>query len=219
MKTFKGIGLFFVAICFAVLLFEIGFALGLRTRGKNKISEELVRGQDMVEEILPDATAATKDFSPFLDASSNSGMLRMDTEFFVCEVNDDTGEKIETIKDLPTKYVGLDLEGFMEVMEQYNAAPPLSEREKGFEYLEVLRFSRDRVMIQKHYSEKKRKNGYYLAIMDHHVVVLCEDQSTIYMTTDISLQMLPENVREELINKRYVENEMELFDFLEAYTS
>ena len=49
---------------------------------------------------------------------------------------------------LPDKYVGMNREQFLEAMELYEAFPPLSEMERGFVSLEVLSFSRKRVVVQ-----------------------------------------------------------------------
>lgn len=65
----------------------------------------------------------------------------------------------------------------------------------------------------------KREEGYYLAFMDSKIVVLLEDKKTVYFTTDVSSQMLPEDLRQQIMQLLYVENEKELFDFLESYSS
>ena len=68
-------------------------------------------------------------------------------------------------------------------------------------------------------NQRKPQEGYFLAFMDSKVIVLKEDKRTVYMTTDISSQMLPEDLRQEIMQLYYVENEQELFDFLESYSS
>lgn len=65
---------------------------------------------------------------------------------------------VETVWKLPPKYIGMNRETFLVAMENYQAAPPLSELEKGFVSLEVLSFSPERVVIQMSY-DYKEPNG------------------------------------------------------------
>ena len=55
---------------------------------------------------------------------------------------------VETTQRLPDKYVGMNREEFLQAMDLYEAFPPLSEMERGFVNLEVLSFSRERVVVQ-----------------------------------------------------------------------
>ncbi|MBR4733117.1 MAG: hypothetical protein IK081_10160 [Lachnospiraceae bacterium] len=223
MKAIKSIGLFFITAMFFML---IGYLFGIRT----KLPEGRERGITVTdnlsparETVMPDQPSLVQDtdepFVSFLDVSSESPFLRSDTEFVLEEVDVRKGTVTELVERLPDRYVGMDRDGFLEAMEEYAFAPPLSERKKGFIGLEVLSFSRDRVVVQKNYRRASPDDGFYLALVDYRVVVLFDDKKTVYMTTDVSLHMLPAQLQEDLADMIYVENEKELYDFLEAYTS
>ena len=65
-----------------------------------------------------------------------------------------------------------------------------------------------------------QRSGVSRELVDHQVVVLLEDQRTVYITTGISANMLSDSMREELAQGFiHVENERSLYDFLEAYSS
>lgn len=230
MKEFKGIGLFF-AICIAgALLLLIGLWIGKETsiRGtqpradgaeKSFIGRDILKN-GIVEKIgVNDEVGENAEVSLFTDVSSNSERLSRNTEFLVWQKDLRTGEVVELKEELPQKYLGMDFSAFLSAVERYNQAPPLTEREKGFAGMEILRFSGDLVLAQKNYQRALPNEGFYLALMDRRVVVLLEDKCTIYMNTDISLHMLPQELQEALSDMIYVENEPALFDFLEAYSS
>ena len=42
---------------------------------------------------------------------------------------------------------------------------------------------------------------------------------TLYLSTGISLDQLPDQVRQEILDKKYIKNEEELYNFLESYSS
>ncbi len=224
MRAFKSIGLFFAVILTCVLLMILCYLLGVKKGFQNggdqgKVLVQRNAAADQEAEAEKEKETEEKRFASFLDVSSDSGLLRKNTEFVVVEKNLRDGTSGEETLELPSMYVGLDFTGFLEAVEKYNQAPPLSEREKGFSGMEVLRFSRDRVVVQKNYKRADPESGFYLALLDQMVIVLLEDRKTVYMTTDISIQMLPKELARELAGMIYVEDEAALFDFLEAYTS
>lgn len=223
MKAVKSIGLFFVTAMFCTLL---GYLFGIRSAIPETRSFEISRLEDLsINRQTPESETffieADEDerFLSFLDVSSDSPFLRSDTEYVIEEVDVRKGTVTELVESLPDRYVGMDRDGFLEAMQEYAFAPPLSERKKGFVGLEVLSFSRDRVVVQKNYRRASPEDGFYLALMDYRVVVLFDDKKTVYMTTDVSLHMLPSELQEDLADMIYVESEKELYDFLEAYTS
>ena len=108
---------------------------------------------------------------------------------------------------------------FLEPMELYEAFPPLSEMERGFVSLEVLSFSRERVVVQMNYRYIQPSMGFYLAVYNNEVLVYLEDRETVYIETEIMLEQLPEPLQQEIIDMKWLENEEELYDFLETYSS
>ncbi|MCH5280186.1 MAG: hypothetical protein J1E61_01860 [Lachnospiraceae bacterium] len=61
--------------------------------------------------------------------------------------------------------------------------------------------------------------SYYLMAMDGMIWVYHEDMKTVYLTTGILLDSLPDEVRQEILDKKYIKNEEELYNFLESYSS
>lgn len=60
---------------------------------------------------------------------------------------------------------------------------------------------------------------FYLHISNGYVVIYRNDNKSIYEYTDICADELPEKLRQELKNGKYIESKEELYGFLENYSS
>ncbi len=153
------------------------------------------------------------------EVSASMETLSVDTEYVLEETDIVNGTVVETTWRLPDKYVGLNREQFLAVMENYQAFPPLSEMERGFVSLEVLSFSRERVVVQMNYQYVQPSTSFYLAVCNNEVVVYLEDRETIYINTGIELTDLPEELQQEIIQMMWIADEESLYNFLESYSS
>lgn len=63
------------------------------------------------------------------------------------------------------------------------------------------------------------ETGYYVTINENRIIVYHGDRETVFLSTDIKVQELPEDVQADLHAGMYLENEGMLYDFLENYTS
>lgn len=63
------------------------------------------------------------------------------------------------------------------------------------------------------------EGGYYLIEENGMVSVYQADQTTLYETTGTSINLLPEKLQEEIREGKYVKSELELYSFLENYSS
>ena len=64
-----------------------------------------------------------------------------------------------------------------------------------------------------------KEDCYYLMEVNGYVVVYLSDKKTPYEYTNIQFDTLPEKLREEVRNGKYVESAQELYGFLENYSS
>lgn len=145
--------------------------------------------------------------------------LCVDTQYVLEETDVLNHTVVENIGRLPSKYVGMDRDQFIKAMEVYEDFPPLSEMERGFIGLNVLSFSRDRVVIQMNYKYVQPTSSFYLAVYDNEVVVYLDDRTTVYIETGIKLDTLPESLQQNIIDMMWIENEEKLYNFLENYSS
>lgn len=249
MRTWKSISLFIVyplMMLFAGFLSGIVF-MELRQMssdradfsGQSMVPNSMEAGVSAQEASEPERTAETSDWQKvsgsFVKAQEDQNSLNTsreateagifaerlnaDTEYVLKENDREKNTVVETTWKLPAKYIGMDREQFLAAMEAYEISPPLSELERGFVGLEVLSFSRDRVVVRMDYEYVKPTDSFYLVVEDNYVVVYLEDLTTVYMYTDILLSRLPEEIQQEIIQRMYIPDEETLYSFLEDYTS
>lgn len=227
MKFVKGISLFFIYPLFMLVL---GFYAGVQFMNQYE-TERLYYQPEKDAEILQSAPESTElpegigDFEKaeedpdYREAASSSETLNVETKYVLEERDIYRDTVVETTRQLPDMYVGMNREQFLEAMKDYEAFPPLAEMQRGFVSLEVLSFSREKVVVQMNYRVVLPTDSFYLAVCDNRVVVLLDDKETVYIETDIRLEKLPEEEQEQIINMMWIENEAALYDFLEAHTS
>lgn len=152
-------------------------------------------------------------------AVEKAPVITADTIYLIEEVNLSDGTIQEREEQIPVKYIGLDRLALIEELEAYDRNPALSDLKLGFQNIELSSFSRDRVVICKYYRPEPEEKGFYLMVADHFVIVYEEDKKTIHTNTDILLEDLSEELQTEIIGGKYIENEQELYNFLESYSS
>ncbi len=245
MKYVKAIGLF---VLYPLITFAIGIFVGVKTThffypGEQKKTEQVIPVPESTIEIedysvvqeaeaenaqktllgaaigINDSSAANSTASSVAEVTSSMETLSVDTQYVLEETDIVSGSVVETVWKLPDKYVGLNREQFLEAMEAYESFPPLSEMERGFVNLEVLSFSREKVVVQMNYQYIQPSSSFYLAVRDNEVVVYLEDMETVYINTGIAPDSLPEDMQMELMQMIWIENEESLYHFLENYSS
>ncbi|MBE5883187.1 MAG: hypothetical protein E7291_02005 [Lachnospiraceae bacterium] len=246
MKIVKGISLFFI---YPLIMFGIGFYAGVECMHffypgdvtqnieelpeenwpeqiVDKLENEATRdgqGIEGMEEGATDLKAEMEESALFemelADVSASDETLTVDTKYVLEETDIVNQSVVETVWKLPAEYIGMDREQFLIAMEEFEMYPPLSELERGFVSLEVLSFSKERVVVQMNYQYVQPSNSFYLAVYDNEVVVYLEDMETIYIYTGIMLEELPEDIQSEIIQMLWVEDEESLYHFLENYSS
>lgn len=242
MKFVKGIGLFFV---YPLTMLAIGFYSGMEfTRyffpdnhkltepyvyedaqqdnaenGSLNVKEDSEGSVRQVSESGTEEASAIEDEQDALYVTSASETLYVGTEYVLEEADIIHQTVVETTWRLPDKYVGMNREQFIAAMETYEAAPPLTELERGFVGLEVLSFARERVVVRMNYHYVQPSSSFYLAAYDNKVLVYLEDRQTVYIETDILLETLPLDLQQEIVRMMWIENEEALYNFLETYSS
>jgi len=238
MKFLKGIGIFFV---YPVFMLVLGFYAGVESahlfnregqvqqESPDSGGEDEALPEDGKEILSPSAEHGVKepesDYQDYdyglasKEAAAASETLTVETEYVLEETDVINHTVVETVWKLPDKYVGMDREQFLTAMENYAAFPPLSEQERGFVGLEVLSFSRKRVVVRMDYRYVQPSASFYLGVYDNQVLVYLEDMETVYIETDIRLDTLPEELQEQIIQLMWIENEAALYNFLENYSS
>ena len=64
-----------------------------------------------------------------------------------------------------------------------------------------------------------KETGYYIGLKDGQVVVYEADKTTIYEYTDIKYDGLPDKIKEQIAEGKYIKDQKSLYSFLENYSS
>lgn len=209
MHTLKKISVF-------ILSTAISFMAGVYSE---KLMDSFYPHTQENEQLPINFTKTQTDEEMIKPAIQSEELITADTKLIIVEHNLKSGEEIRSEHIMPTKYIGLNREKFITEMEVYEVSPALSDIKKGFRSQFVLSFSGREIVLQKNYSGNNVKLHFYIISKDNKLVVYYEDMETVFLTTDISLDNLPTNVRLEILSKKYFESEEELYNFLESYSS
>lgn len=210
MKFVKRISLFFII---PMGMFSLGFYSHMKleeTFYPKKFEAELVKQKNVEVQEEPQVIPT---------AVGEEQIINADTQYIIEEVDLKKDTSVETKWKVPEKYIGMNRDRFVKEMELYQQSPSLTDQELGFVSVEVVSFSKAKVVIRKNYIFKEVSTSFYLVNEKNFVVVYCDDLRTVYMSTNISLDSLPDDLKQEIIKKRYVATEEELYNFLESYSS
>lgn len=217
MKLRKYIGLFF--LCSAVSMC-LGIFIGCNISdekeaqyGEKRMQMEASVGMDKASKPL-----VIRD-EPVVEAATKEDKTNADTVYIIVEKDLDTGNVVETCIRIPQKYIGMTREQLSESLSDYEANPPLSELERGFVSVELLRFSTNQVEVQMNYQYIQPTESFYIVAYDNMVVVMLEDKKTVFMDTLIKVTELPLHIQQDILQGLFIPDEESLYDFLENYTS
>lgn len=211
MKFVKRISLFFI---YPLSMFSMGFASNMA------IMEYFYPGRHQESIQTEEEPAMEEKEQPKIEVSVNEEpVVTANTQYILQEYDSLNKQINEEETNAPDKFIGLNREKLVEEIESYNQNPSLTDLEKGFVYMELVSFSGKRIVVRKSYEPVEEAKGFFLLNENHYVVVYNKSLSDVYMNTDILVEGLPQKLQEEIINMKFVEDEGELFNFLESYSS
>ena len=153
-----------------------------------------------------------------LTVSTKQNVTTCDTVF---EVESYVGNVYEhSVESLPFSFSGLTREELMEEIERYELSPSFEDKKKGFLSIELLSFHPERITVKKVYAQEEEKIIYYLKAVDHELLVYRSDNmDEVFMPTDLTLDMLPWDLKQQIIATKSFNDIGEVYAFLESYTS
>ncbi len=203
MRFLKSISLF----CFIILLLVAVYVLFIPADNKDNFASK----EDMSKEAVVDSTEVD------LSVSTKQNVTTCDT---VYEVETYIGNSyMHSIESIPFSFTGLNRDELLKEIERYELSPSFADKQNGFESIELLSFHPEKIIVKKTYKEEQEKIIYYIKAVNHELIVYRSDQDEAYMPTDLTLEMLPENVQQEIIDTKCFNDIREVYDFLESYSS
>lgn len=177
------------------------------------------RPQNILENPNPEQiTEEEKADELDLTVSTKQNVTTCDT---IYEVESYIGNVYEhSVENLPFSFSGLTREELMEEIERYELSPSFEDKKKGFLSIELLTFHPEKITVKKVYAQEEEKIIYYLKAVNHELLIYRSDNmDEVFMPTDLTLDMLPWDVQQQIIATKCFNDIGEVYAFLESYTS
>ncbi|MDE6917063.1 MAG: hypothetical protein K2P39_09750 [Lachnospiraceae bacterium] len=120
---------------------------------------------------------------------------------------------------LPAKYIGLNRMELENLLAEDSLAPTLVEKQKGFKSQHLELFSAEKIKVLRIYDTTQDTTGFYIMEVNGEVCVFRHDKKTLYFKTGLSPEHLPAEVRYELREGKFMDNELQVYHFIESYSS
>lgn len=123
----------------------------------------------------------------------------------------------ETLSDYPA-LLGCDKKGVQNYLLDYMRHLSYKDREDGLQAFELVSYKDNQICLRKTFCKQQVK-GYVAKSYNGLIVIMNGDGRTVYEYTDIDISSLPEDLQERVFVGYPLENEEDLYNFLENYSS
>lgn len=154
--------------------------------------------------------AKESDASPFPVSSATDITI----EYYYPEQKRTLTEKVDKIPAL----LGCDKEGVVSYLNTYMNHLSYEEESEGLISFELVAYKENSITLRKTF-KKTEKTGYYAKSFNGTIVILKGDEKTVYEYTNIQIHLLPTELQQEIELGYYIENDEDLYNFLENYSS
>lgn len=219
-KGYK-IGLFFVCIMIMVL---VAVLVWKRHTMSGFPNENAQNSDDMNKKAGARNWEAQQDqqnemYPQDLQAQSINMVTTCDTICVYENIDKKDGAVSTEERKLPAKYIGLTREELEAALLQDSQTMTLEDKQKGFKSQHLELFSSDRIKVLRIYDTSKEQAGFYIMEVDGEIGVYREDKTTLYFRTGLNPKSLPADVLNEVREGKYMDTELQIYHFLESYSS
>ncbi len=142
-----------------------------------------------------------------------------DTQYIIKEYDLVSHTEIEKEESIPLQFMGLNREELIIAIQNYELSPTFGDLQNGFQSMELTYFSPEKIEVKKSYKIMPKEEEFYLKVENNKIVVYQSDMETIYMYTEMELTDMPDDLQQEIINVKCINNLEALYDFLESHSS
>ncbi len=216
-KRYK-IGLFFVLILISVLVAVLMWKRHTMDGFPNE-GARAEQDQDGTGELSGVDGQAPKTAEEIYNVQKMNALTTADTVCIYENIDKKDGSMSVEVGKLPAKYVGLNRTELEELLAEDSLAPTLAEKQKGFKSQHLELFSAEKIKVLRIYDTTKDTTGFYIMEVDGEVCVYEHDRTTLYFKTGLRTEQLPADVRYELRKGKFMDSELQVYHFIESYSS
>ena len=130
-----------------------------------------------------------------------------------------TGVVTTEERTVPAELAGKTREELENYISEYNQALLEEKTPDEPNSLELISFSKEKIIVRETYAGAEEEKGFYLKLENQEVVIFHNDKVTPYEYTGIMEDVLPEEERTRLEEGYFVADEKELYSVLENLSS
>ncbi len=216
-KRYK-IGLFFVLILISVLVAVLMWKRHTMDGFPNE-GARAEQDQDGTGELSGGDGQVPKTAEEIYNVQKMNALTTADTVCIYENIDKKDGSMSVEVGKLPAKYVGLNRTELEELLAEDSLAPTLAEKQKGFKSQHLELFSAEKIKVLRIYDTTKDTTGFYIMEVDGEVCVYEHDRTTLYFKTGLRTEQLPADVRYELRKGKFMDSELQVYHFIESYSS
>lgn len=216
-KRYK-IGLFFVLILISVLVAVLMWKRHTMDGFPNE-GARAEQDQDGTGELSGVDDQTPKTAEEIYNVQKMNALTTADTVCIYENIDKKDGSMSVEVGKLPAKYVGLNRTELEELLAEDSLAPTLAEKQKGFKSQHLELFSAEKIKVLRIYDTTKDTTGFYIMEVDGEVCVYEHDRTTLYFKTGLRTDQLPADVRYELKKGKFMDSELQVYHFIESYSS
>ncbi|MCX4296356.1 MAG: hypothetical protein OSJ73_04910 [Lachnospiraceae bacterium] len=215
-KRYK-IGLFFVLLLISVLVVILLY----RRNNIDRFSKErnFAEQQRLNIDDLSKIDQQSKTAEEIYQVQKMNVQTTVDTVCIYENIDKKDGSVFMEEEKIPIKYIGLNREELETMLAQDSLAPTLEEKQKGFKSQHLELFSADKIKVLRIYDTTQGEFGFYIMEVEGEVCVFEYDKKTLYFKTGLHPESLPAEVRYELQEGKFMDNELQVYHFIESYSS
>ncbi len=135
------------------------------------------------------------------------------------DIDKKDGRVVLTEEKIPGKYIDMTRSELEKALYDDGRQLSLADKEKGFQSQHLELFSSEQIKIVRIFDTTQEIIGYYIMAVDGEIWIFKEDRETLYFKTDLLLEDLPEKVRKEVQDGKYMDSEIKVYHFLESYST
>ena len=215
-KRYK-IGLFFVCIMIMVL---VAVLVWKRHTMSGFPKEDSLVGQENSNGGAGETDdSAPKSAEELYQVQKMNVLTTCDTVCIYENIDKKDGSVSMAEEALPVKYIGLNREELETMLAQDSLAPTLEEKQKGFKSQHLELFSADKIKVLRIYDTTQGATGFYIMEVNGEICVFEHDKETLYFKTGLHAESLPAEVRHELKEGKFMDSELQVYHFIESYSS
>ena len=207
-KRYK-IGLFFVLVLISVLVVVLMW--------KRHTMDGFTKEEHLVTDETEDS--APKTAEELYQVQKMNILTTCDTVCIYENIDKKDGSVSMEEEALPVKYIGLNREELETMLAQDSLAPTLEEKQKGFKSQHLELFSADKIKVLRIYDTAQGATGFYIMEVNGEICVYEHDKETLYFKTGLHAESLPAEVRHELREGKFMDSELQVYHFIESYSS